>query len=101
MPQMWCRGWPPLGGITEQNPGHRRRWPAHFPIAGRSVPVAGGVVMGRRIGLLVNLVALLALGGGLLGAAPAWATPPKHFQFPLSSSARDDFLSDACGFDVF
>jgi len=57
--------------------------------------------MGRRIGLLVSLVALLALGGGLLGAAPAWATPPKHFQFPLSSSARDDFLSDACGFDVF
>ena len=35
------------------------------------------VVMGRRIGLLVSLVALLALGRGLLGATPAWATPPK------------------------
>jgi hypothetical protein len=57
--------------------------------------------MGRRIGLLVSLVALLALGGGLLGATPAWATAPKHFHIPLSFSVRDDALSDACGFDVF
>jgi hypothetical protein len=57
--------------------------------------------MGRRIGLLVSLVALLALGGGMLGAAPAWATPPKHFQFPLSDSFRNDRISAACGFDVF
>jgi hypothetical protein len=58
--------------------------------------------MGRRIGLLVSLVALLALGGGLLGAAPAWATPPQHFHhLPLDFSVRDDALSDACGFDVF
>jgi hypothetical protein len=57
--------------------------------------------MGRRIGLLVSLVALLALGGGMLGAAPAWATPPKHFHIPINFSVRDDPLSDACGFDVF
>jgi len=56
--------------------------------------------MGRRIGLLVSLVALLALGGGLLGAAPAWATPPKHFHSPLNISFPNDELSDACGFDV-
>jgi hypothetical protein len=57
--------------------------------------------MGRRIGLLASLVALLALGGGLLAAAPAWATQTKHFQFSLSGSSRNDFLSDACGLDVF
>ena len=58
--------------------------------------------MRRRIGLLVSLVALLALGGGLLGAAPAWATPPRHFHhLPVNFSDRDDALSDACGFDVF
>jgi hypothetical protein len=57
--------------------------------------------MGRRIGLLVSLATLLALGGGLLGAAPAWATPAKHFHIPLNFSVRDDALSDACGFDVF
>jgi hypothetical protein len=57
--------------------------------------------MGRRIGLLVSLVAVLALGGGVLGAAPAWATVPKHFHIPLNFSVRDDALSDACGFDVF
>jgi hypothetical protein len=57
--------------------------------------------MRRRIGLLVSLVALLALGGGLLGATPAWATAPKHFHIPLNFSFRDDALSDACGFDVF
>ena len=56
--------------------------------------------MRRRIGLLVSLVAFLALGGGVLGAAPAWATPPKHFQFPLSDSFRNDDFSAACGFDV-
>jgi len=61
----------------------------------------GKVVMGRRIGLLVSLVALLALGGGLLGATPAWATPPKHFHIPINVSFRDDDLSAACGFDVF
>jgi len=61
----------------------------------------GGVVMGRRVGLLVSLVALLALGGGLLAATPAWATPPKHFHIPINISFRDDPLSDACGFDVF
>ena len=58
--------------------------------------------MGRRIGLLASLAALLALGGGLLGAAPAWATPPQHFhQIPFTDSFRDDALSEACGFDVF
>jgi hypothetical protein len=57
--------------------------------------------MGRRIGLLVSVVALLALGGGTLGAAPVWAAPPKHFHIPLNFSVRDDALSEACGFDVF
>ena len=58
--------------------------------------------MRRRIGLLVSLVAFLALGGGMLAATPAWATPPKHFfHIPLNDSVRDDALSDACGFDVF
>jgi len=58
--------------------------------------------MKRRIGLLVCLVTLLTLGGGLLAATPAWATPPKHFhQLPFNFSFRDDDLSDACGFDVF
>ena len=58
--------------------------------------------MGRRIGLLVSLVALVALGGGLLGAAPAWATPPKQFhQVPFNFSIPDDALTAACGFDVF
>lgn len=57
--------------------------------------------MRRRIGLLVSLVALLALGGGTLAATPAWATPPKHFHLPLNNSFRDDALSEACGFDVF
>src|SRR5690349_1248896 len=56
--------------------------------------------MGRRIGLLVSLVALLALGGGLLAATPAWATPPKHFHNPINLSFPDDELSAACGFDV-
>ena len=57
--------------------------------------------MRRRIGLLVSLVALLALGGGALAATPAWATPPQHFhqQFNLSVPRPD--LSAACGFDVF
>jgi hypothetical protein len=57
--------------------------------------------MRRRIGLLLSLVALLALGGGTLAAAPAWATPPKHFHIPADFSFRDDPLSAACGFDVF
>jgi hypothetical protein len=58
--------------------------------------------MKRRIGLLVSLAALLALGGGTLAATPAWATPPKHFhQLPFNFSFRDDPLSAACGFDVF
>ena len=58
--------------------------------------------MKRRIGLLVSLVALVALGGGLLGAAPAWATPPKQFhQVPFNFSIPDDALTAACGFDVF
>jgi hypothetical protein len=57
--------------------------------------------MRRRIGLLVSLVALLALGGGLLGATPAWATPPQHFHIPLNFSFPNDDLSAACGFDVF
>jgi len=57
--------------------------------------------MGRRIGLLVSLVALLALGGGTLAATPAWATPPQHFRIPLNLSFHDDELSDDCGFDVF
>jgi hypothetical protein len=57
--------------------------------------------MRRRIGLLVSLVALLALGGGMLGATPAWATAPTHFHLQLNVSFRDDALSDACGFDVF
>jgi hypothetical protein len=57
--------------------------------------------MRRRIGLLVSVVALLALGGGLLAATPAWATPPQHFHTQLNISDRDDELSEACGFDVF
>ena len=57
--------------------------------------------MGRRIGLLISLVVLLALGGGTLAATPAWATPPKHFHIPLNVSFRDDELSGDCGFDVF
>jgi hypothetical protein len=58
--------------------------------------------MRRRIGLLVSLVALLALGGGTLAATPAWATPPQQFHHvPFSFSFRDDALSAACGFDVF
>ena len=58
--------------------------------------------MGRRIGLLVSLVALVALGGGTLAATPAWATAPQHFhQIPFNDSFRDDPLSEACGFDVF
>jgi hypothetical protein len=57
--------------------------------------------MRRRIGLLVSLVALLALGGGLLAATPAWATPPKHFHTQLNISERDVGFSEACGFDVF
>ena len=58
--------------------------------------------MRRRIGLLVSLVAFLALGGGMLAATPAWATPPKHFfHIPINDSVRDDALSAACGFDVF
>jgi hypothetical protein len=56
--------------------------------------------MGRRIGLLVSLVALLALGGGLLAATPAWATPPKHFHEQFNVSFPDDEFSAACGFDV-
>jgi hypothetical protein len=56
--------------------------------------------MGRRIGLLVSLVALLALGGGTLGATPAWATPPQHFHQQFNLSFPDDELSAACGFDV-
>jgi hypothetical protein len=57
--------------------------------------------MRRRIGLLVSLVALLALGGGMLAATPAWATPPQHFHQQFNLSVRDDELSAKCGFDVF
>ena len=58
--------------------------------------------MGRRIGLLVSLVALLALGGGTLAATPAWATPPTQLhQVPFNFSIPDDALTAACGFDVF
>jgi hypothetical protein len=56
--------------------------------------------MRRRIGLLISLVALLALGGGTLAATPAWATPPQHFHIPVNISFPDDPLSEACGFDV-
>jgi len=56
--------------------------------------------MRRRIGLLVSLVALLALGGGLLAATPAWATPPQHFHQQFNLSVPDEELSAACGFDV-
>src|SRR2546430_10001170 len=65
-------------------------------------PCNGGeVVMRRRIGLLVSLVALLALGGGTLAATPAWATPPQHFHQQINLSIpADDELSAACGFDV-
>jgi len=56
--------------------------------------------MRRRIGLLVSLVGLLALGGGLLEATPAWATPPQHFRQQFNLSVPDDELSAACGFDV-
>ncbi len=57
--------------------------------------------MGRRIGLLVSLVTLLALGGGTLGATPAWATPPQHLHQQINLSFHDDEFSAACGFDVF
>jgi len=57
--------------------------------------------MGRRIGLLVSLVALLALGGGTLAATPAWATPPQHFHQQVNLRIPDDELSTTCGFDVF
>ena len=57
--------------------------------------------MRRRIGLLVSLVALLALGGGTLAATPAWATPPQHFHQQVNLSIPDDELSTTCGFDVF
>jgi hypothetical protein len=56
--------------------------------------------MRRRIGLLVSLVTLLALGGGTLAATPAWATPPQHFHQQINLSIPDDFTSAACGFDV-
>jgi hypothetical protein len=56
--------------------------------------------MRRRIGLLVSLVTLLALGGGLLAATPAWATPPQHFHQQINLSFPNDELSAACGFDV-
>ena len=46
----------------------------HFLVTGQSnARRREEVVMGRRIGLLVSLVALLALGGGTLAATPAWA----------------------------
>ncbi len=48
--------------------------------------------MRRRIGLLVSLVALLALGGGLLAATPAWATPPQHFHQQLNLSVPDRMM---------
>jgi hypothetical protein len=57
--------------------------------------------MRRRIGLLVSLAALLALGGGLLAATPAWATPPQHFHQQINLSFPDDELSTVCRFDVF
>jgi len=60
----------------------------------------GEVVMRRRIGLLVSLVTLLALGGGALAATPAWATPPQHFHQQFNLSVPDPDLSAACGFDV-
>lgn len=57
--------------------------------------------MGRRIGLLASLVAVLALGGGVLAATPAWATPPQHFHQQFNLSFHADDFSAACGFDVF
>ena len=56
--------------------------------------------MRRRIGLLVSLVTLLALGGGTLAATPAWATPPQHFHQQLNESFPVDEFSAACGFEV-
>ena len=56
--------------------------------------------MRRRIGLLVSLVTLLALGGGTLAATPAWATPPQHFHQQFNLSFLHDGFSAACGFDV-
>lgn len=61
----------------------------------------GGGRHGTTDWSVVSLVAVLALGGGLPGATPAWATPPKHLHLPLNISFHDDALSDACGFDVF
>jgi len=88
--------------------GHRHRglfcgW-ATCPAPGHSVVALqwGEVVMRRRIGLLVSLVTLLALGGGTLAATPAWATPPQHFHQQINMSfPADPDLSAACGFDVF
>jgi hypothetical protein len=56
--------------------------------------------MRRRIGLLVSLVALLALGGGMLAATPARATPPQHFHQQINVSFPNDEVSAVCRFDV-
>ena len=54
----------------------------------------------RRTALAAGLVGIIALGGGVLSAAPASATPPRHFRFSFDVTFHDDFFSDACGFDV-
>ncbi|HEV8278821.1 MAG TPA: hypothetical protein VGQ26_24430, partial [Streptosporangiaceae bacterium] len=88
------------GGIGYSRRGVSCGW-ATCPAPGHSVvALQGGIVMGRRIGLLVSLVALLALGGGMLAATPARATPPQHFHQQINLSFPNDELSAACGFDV-
>ena len=101
MPQMRPGAGRHWEGLSERFPGTAGDGPRNFLSPAGQRRSQRGVVMGRRIGLLASVVALLALGGGVLGAAPAWATPPKHFQFPLSDSFHNDDLSAACGFDVF
>ena len=58
--------------------------------------------MRRSVMAAAVLTVGTVLGGGLLGAAPAWATPPTQLhQVPVNFSIPDDALSAACGFDVF
>jgi hypothetical protein len=89
------------GGVGHRHRGLFCGW-AICPAPGHSVVALqwGEFVMRRRIGLLVSLVALLALGGGMLAATPAWATPPQHFHEQFNLSFLHDGFSEACGFDV-
>ena len=70
--------------------------------AATRAPAERGIVMRRSVIAAAVLTVGTVLGGGLLGAAPAWATPPTQLhQVPFNFSIHNDALSDACGFDVF